>query len=248
MEFSVCTVRDIEEPLPDPLEEGLLFPIPTAERNTVVLEPCDGDRHLQLVVGEFAVHDLRHQRQVAHMEDVRADVTVTDARVIIACSKFAKGGGWVGLGVGGLAFAAVANGVSRVRAARKRKGRMLVGHVRYPWIVSVAAKQGGFMKGKSELRLRLHASGGDETSSLVLKVPRDTDVTSVAVNVARRAARYRLSAEPELSPEDRTSLEALVEAAGSSVAPGEIATYAFPSPQPVSIESALLAPSPVEAS
>lgn len=71
--------------------------------------------------------------------DVQIRLLVTDARVIIYCDKWTKSGGWIGFGAGGMAVALAANAVSKARASSRRKGKLLVGHVRYHSELPIAA-------------------------------------------------------------------------------------------------------------
>lgn len=65
-------------------------------------------------------------------------VAVTNKRVVWACTGFDKGGGWVGFGVVGLTVATTANVMSKRAAKRRSEGRVLAGHARFEWLVSVA--------------------------------------------------------------------------------------------------------------
>ena len=110
---------------------------------------------------------------------------VTDSRVALACEMYDKGGGWVGFGAGGLLVAVTANAVSKARAASRSRGKVLVGHVRYPWLKSVGAStQSGF--GTSEA-IRLEYSdklpGGPVTELVERPCPR----TSTRLCLLRRS-------------------------------------------------------------
>lgn len=148
--------------------------------------------------------------------DLHFSVVITDCRVVVYCEKFVKGGGWRGFGVGGLAFAAVANVVSHARAAARRKGKVLVAQVRYPWLQQVGApadKRGR----RQRLRLVVDAGAGDERRMLALDLGlrERAEPGSYAALVAMHAADDRLGVA-NLEVADRQSCR--------SIAAGELAS------------------------
>jgi hypothetical protein len=147
--------------------------------------------------------------------DLKFNVVITDARVIVYCEKWSKGGGWTGLGLGGVAIALTANAVSKARAAARRRGRLLVGHVRYPWLGAVGGHPKVDWKTNEYLRLFVmtHAKPPDGPAglSIELKLPKEVDSLEVAAEIARRSARWRLD-HTEVKPEHREAIEALTQA------------------------------------
>ena len=91
---------------------------------------------------------------------VRIDFFITDARLAVACSKYDKGGGWVG----GAAAMIVFNAVSKARAAIRSHGKMLAGQVRYPWLRWVAStpKTGFTSDERLDPALRRRRRHGDD--------------------------------------------------------------------------------------
>lgn len=81
---------------------------------------------------------------------------------------------------------------SRVVFSSGRRGtRLVVGHVRYDWLVAVGGREGGPFRG-NELRLDLqHASG--EYAVVTLSFDRSIDVHEVAQDIIRRAALHWLT-------------------------------------------------------
>lgn len=189
--FTILAVRTGEEP------ESELYPDPSDLLDTVEAEDGDGDEpELHEAIG-LAVLSLAGSRptKLAQLKDISATCVVTDSRVTVACSKYDKGGGWHSFGLGGLAIAATANAVSKARAKRRRRGRMLVGHVRYDWLGQIEAKDRRGFGGKNTLGLFMGDPTSPEAELVVLSVTlgkRET-ATEVAGEIARRAARYQAS-------------------------------------------------------
>ena len=229
----------LEVPAPgavaDVTEQGLIFPIPGTQKNTVVFEPRDGDSIQSLTAKalEFKVGN----RTMLRVRKVRIDFFITDARLAVACSKFDKGGGWVG----GATAMVVFNTVSKARAKLRSRGKMLAGQVRYPWLRWVASTpKTGF---SSEETLILHCVAEDGTAmTLTLTLPKNVEASRVAAEIADRAARYRLSSE-ELDAEARAGIEAHLGSQSRVAAGGEKTVFEMATPRPVSEHSARIAPS-----
>ena len=199
MRYTICTVRPSA---PRSADDGLLFPVPGAPADSVGLEPRDGTNIRQLYAREIAVSPGAAGLPIIRADDVRARVYVTDCRVAVACTNYDKGGGWIG---GPIAL--TLNLASRVRAARRRRGTTLVGHVRYPWVRGVYARHGGRWRG-SEL-LRLVVEGDSDVLHLDLVLPRGADATAIAADVIRRAAQFRLDHDEHATDDQRAELEGL---------------------------------------
>ena len=129
MTFDVLCVRGVGEAGDETMFPGL------DGGGKVNQELLDGDSAQQLVARAIAVRDVGggKARTVVEVREIRAEVVITDARVILLCSKYDKGGGWVGTP----GTALMLNAVSKLRAARRSRGTALVGHIRYPWLISV---------------------------------------------------------------------------------------------------------------
>lgn len=240
----MLNVVEIPDPgaITDPVELGLLLPIPATGTNTIVMEDRDGSGVQRLTAS--AVEFTAAGRTAFKDRKVKIDLFVTDARFALACSKYDKGGGWSFWGGGGaLAMDVAFNAVSKARAKFRSRGKMLVGQVRYPWIrrVGSAPKKNW----ASDEKLVLETSAGrNGAMRLMLTLPKNIDSGQVAVEIVRRAARYRLASEP-LDAEVCATLERLSNAEAESASVADQRGFRFfemPAAALVSEESARLAP------
>jgi hypothetical protein len=219
----------------DVLESGLLLPVPGAQKNTILMEDRDGTNVQRLTAS--AVVCQVGGRTVIKDRKIKIDLFLTDARFALACSKYDKGGGWVG----GAGVMIVANSVSKARAAIRSKGKMLVGQVRYPWIqrVGCSPKTGW----ASEEKLIFHETTKGGATTLTLTLPKDVDSSLVAAEVTGRLARYRLANE-ELDASTREQLERLASAEPSDAIPSDDKEryFTIPAPRFVDEESARIIP------
>ena len=235
----VAVIDILEVPAPgevaDVAEQGLIFPIPGAQKNTVVFEPRDGEA-IQSLTAKELVFKVGN-RTMLRVRKVRINFFITDARLAVACSKYDKGGGWVG----GATAMVVFNSVSKARAKLRSRGKMLAGQVRYPWLRWVASTpKTGF---SSEETLILHSVAENGTPmTLTLTLPKNIEASRVAAEIADRAARYRLSSE-ELDAEARAEIEAHLGGQSRVAAGGEKTVFEMAAPRPVSEHSARIAPS-----
>lgn len=225
MGYAIFAVRTADE------DDGRLFPVIGDDQSPVELEPLDGS--VDRVVSEgFEVSELvaggwKHLMKL----ESKADILVTDARFVVACTKFTKGGGWVGFGAG--AFVALAaNGVSKARAANRRRGKMLVGQVRYAWLRSVGYMPRRGWGSKEELRLGVKVkTESGETRDLFLDVslPKHVNSGELARAIVRRAAAYRLAHTGVDTEEERQALTELIDAARlPAPEAGKFAMYSMP--------------------
>lgn len=234
----VAVIDVLEMPAPgaveDIVEQGLIFPVPGAQKNTVVFEPRDGDSIQSLTAKalEFKVGN----RTMLRVRKVRIDIFITDARFALACSNYDKGGGWVG----GATAMVVFNTVSKARAALRSRGRMLAGQVRYPWLQwVVSSPKTGF---SSEETLILQCAAENGTSmTLTLTLPKNIEAARVAAEIADRAARYRLASE-EFDAEARARIEAHLDSQSRVVPGSEKQVFEMAASRPVSDHSARIAP------
>ena len=189
MTFSVLAVRTGEE------AESELYPEPSDLSDTVEGEAGDGTQpSLHEAIGLALVSFASGRpKQVAQFTDLSATCVVTDCRVTVACSKYDKGSKRTGFGVSSMAIAVTANAVSKARAKRRSKGRMLVGHVRHQWLGQIEATDRSGLFGKNRLDLFLGDPTTTEAELLVLSVilGKRESASSMAADIARRAARYK---------------------------------------------------------
>jgi hypothetical protein len=189
--------------LKDP-EDGVMYPRAGRAKNSIELEPADGNVD---VVHASAVKVSRKAAGSDRWEvllktgDVKVSVYLTDCRVAFACTKYVKGGGWVG----GNPVVLIFNLFSHIRASIRRSGKVLVGQVRYPWVALVGAttKQGWTTSEKIRLVAKDAATGAHLDVELTL--PKNTSADRVAASIAARCARYRLATETSVSDDERAT-------------------------------------------
>jgi hypothetical protein len=203
MSFSVLAVRTGEEP------PTTLYPDPGDTADSVELEDGDGEQpdvYSANAIGVVAFSGS-HARPTAKFTDITAMVFLTDSRLAVACSKYDKGGGWHSWSPSGLAVAVAANAVSKARAKRRRRGKMLLGQVRYEWLGQIDAKDRRGWGSSSSLRLLFDDPTG-AAGLLLLNVTLDKHelATVIATDVARRAAVFNATHAPD--GKSRDGLEA----------------------------------------
>jgi hypothetical protein len=218
----------------DVTEQGLIFPVPGAQKNTVAFESRDGDSIQSLTANalEFKVGN----RTMLRVRKVRIDFFITDARLAVACSKYDKGGGWVG----GATTMVVFNAASKARAKLRSRGKMLAGQVRYPWLRWVASTPKTGFTSEETLILQCGAENGTPMT-LTLTLPKNIEASRVAAEIADRTARYRLSSE-ELDADSRAGIEAHLGSQARVAAGGENSVFEMAAALPVSEDSARIAP------
>ena len=242
-------VRELHESELDPGEHGLMVPLPGDERDAVVLEDRDGANVTTLRCKAMKMHTDGEKKPFMRISDISAQLYVTDCRLAFACSKFDKGGGWVG----GPTAMIVFNAGSKLLAARRRHGKMLVGHIRYPWIQSVYAQNHVTMRHAEMLRIVVKLPGDASWTKVEFELPKDLDATALGAEIIRRSARFRLSHEPELGDEERAHFAELANLDGLvwDRESGKLAGHTFKTHWPVSEKSGRIgsaaAPRAVEA-
>jgi len=195
-------VRQVVEGV-DPAEYGLFCPVPSAtEPDAVALEERDGTQLLRSEFNSLQITTDDAKRPMADIDDIRGSIIVTDARVAFACSKYDKGGSWV----------SAAGVASKALAAHRRQGKMMVSHVRYPWLAGVYGQNRSGFGGAETLRLVIKlAAATDSTVKVNVRLPKSADAVALASEIVRRAARFRLAHERELDDprraEHRSALE-----------------------------------------
>ncbi len=203
--YTLLTLRTGEE------DDGRFYPV-LGDNPLIEREPSDGARQDQLTAVNLTAKVVGGSKNIAAARKIKADVLITEARVAVACEKYDKGGGWVGFGLGGIAVSLTANAVSKSRARRRSRGKVLVGQVRFSWLIWSGYTSHPLMRAQT-LRLVLVVPGDRGPTSLLLDIglPMSVDVAGLSLSIAQQAARYQLqhNAGPESG---RSSLVALVEA------------------------------------
>ena len=231
MGFSLVAIRDGTD------TDGRIWPVMATEPGDMLIEreDLDGDKIVTLPVTAAAVHEVTGAglRQLVDVSNISGSLYITGQRVAFACAKFDKGGGRAGLGGAGLAIALTANAVSMVRAAARRRGRIMAAQLRYPWLKSVSAHPQGRRRDSEQLRLGFATKGSDaEWRPYVWDVtlpPRTVSSMDAAREIICRAAAFRLAHWPVLLAEQQAELAELAHADPlEQPRPGKFAGYAMP--------------------
>lgn len=229
MSYTLLTIRAGSD-----TEDDVMYPLLSDADQTcpIALGSSDGEPSIYRAndVLLYRIEEGKKRQSLLELGDRPITVVVTDSRIAIYCEKYDKGGGFIGFGVGA-AVALAANVASRALAARRRKGKALVGHVRYRWLSHVgAASKAGLL---SRDKVRILVREGNQSAhpgahlELLLLFKRGIDPHEIAAEIARRAAQARLL-ETDLSDEHRSEFELLAEASKLANKPKEYATHAMP--------------------
>lgn len=153
-----------------------------------------------------------------------ANVLVTDRRTAFVCKKYDTGSSWGGFGVAGVAFALAATGVSKARAAKRRKGKVAVGQVRHEWAENVLYQTMSLRR--MHIGTFIYLTCKDQRGFLRLALKMSAE-ESWAAWLAQVIAYHRLHASPsthEVPDDERASLAQLLQSPSpeikSSGAPG----------------------------
>ena len=239
MPYTILTIVEGDE------GDGLLYPR-LADDDSVLREEGDGRRAdrfrgtnltARLLLGPDRFKNLAESRKV------KADVIVTMSRVAVSCAKFDKGGGWVPLG--GIASGVVALGLnagSKLRAAKRSRNKVLVGHVRYPWLAYVGRWSNAVLRAQT-LRLGVVVSlpnNGSGSLLLDIGLPMSVNIDALALSIAQQAAFYHLHYSPLPDEARRVMLALTTTPPPMQVDPkGGFSGYRIPWCLPVSTESAV---------
>jgi hypothetical protein len=171
-------------------------------------------------------------RTVRETKDLSFQVWITASRIVFYCKKFEKGGGWVGWGLGGLAVAVVANSVSHAIAANRRKGKALVGNLRYPWISSVMFSPRTGFGTENDVRIAF-VDGTDDSRpdcDITFTIERHNDANRVARHLVDRVIAYRYASGEEMDADEQRRFEELrTSGLASAPAKGQLTSYKIPS-------------------
>ena len=221
--LAVCQNGDENFPLFPALNDELL----------VVGEELDGGFGETIQVSKVIVRRKigNSFTTVTETKDLSFQVWVTASRVIFYCKKFEKGGGWMGWGVGGLAVAIVANSVSHAIAASRRKGKALVGSVRYPWVSSVMFAPRNGMGTENQVRL-VYVDGTEDSRpecDITFYIERHRDANLLARHIVDRVIASRYASGEEMEPEELAAFERLrISGLAAPPAKGYLSSYKVP--------------------
>jgi len=204
MSFNVLTIRSGLS-----AGDGALYPMlsDTSSSQVIALEEYDGSNVSKLVATAVQVCEVREGglKTLLRLREVKIDVYITDGRLALACEKYDKGGSWVGFGGAGALVALTANAVSKARAAGRSRGKVLVGHIRYPWLKSVGATSKTGVGSNEAIRLEYAEKlpNAMVRKIIELTLPKNIDATLVAEEIARRAVAFRLANYPSMRHDER---------------------------------------------
>jgi|HubBroStandDraft_6_1064221.scaffolds.fasta_scaffold08288_6 hypothetical protein len=228
MTFTILTVVAEDSPAHP------FVPVPGDSPDTVELEPSDGN-YIVAAANYLTVRTTEPSRsspnsRIMRVPDIKATVLITDQRVAVACSKFDKGSTWTPLG--GLASGAIAltgTAISKSRATKRRRGRMLVGQIRYPWLVNVGFTEKTGFGSQELLRLGIVNPDPNEANGLILDIDlsRGQSAREIARDIVRRAARYRLDNDSSMPSEEQRLTEALLDPPQLERIKNKFASYFF---------------------
>jgi len=128
-------------------------------------------------------------KQIIQSLSIKLEFYVTDSRVVLRCEKYDKGSSWSG----GLAALAL-DAASSIAAAARRKGKVMLGHIRYEWIRAISYSQGQI------IITYIDTERNNWTLSLLFK--RATDTEFIAHEILRRTCAYRLAMTDERDEKD----------------------------------------------
>ncbi len=179
----------------------------------VGLTPADGRPRMFTATGieilESGPEGLRTALDVP--SGMEFHVLLTDCRLILYCAKYDKGSTWIGLGAAGVVFALGATAVSAARAAHRRKGKLLAGHVRYQWVSWVLAKRKGG-RGTGQM-IRLAVSRPDDLggSPFVIQFSPNKmhDCAEIAADIVQRISKFRLGFDQEFTAKELADFQSL---------------------------------------
>jgi hypothetical protein len=176
----------------------------------VRLEPADGTSLTRVRAQRLAVYQDTggNLQPLIAPADLALDVIITDARLIVASRTFDQGRTWGGFGPAGVVAAGALTVISKARAAQRRRGKTLAGHLRYPWISVIAVS---LRPGHETIRLQLTDDAGRRLI-LELGFPPLTNVAQLAHHLTYRVAYHRLMTHGALSPDERAGLEHVLRA------------------------------------
>lgn len=227
MSYDILAVRDVDAPA------DARYPTPGELPDSVALDRADEPTGRAIVVPELAVSEVPPgglPRRLLRVRDVKATVLPTASRLVVACSKYEKGGGWTPWTPAALPVTLAANAISKRAAAKRRSGKMLVGHVPYPWMLSVGVRPRETRIGRDCLRIGTVDHSQQTYRGLLLDItlPRQEDAAALACELAVKVARYRLAhQDDELDEADRERLEGLRQPPPLQLEPKQFSSYFF---------------------
>lgn len=184
------------------------YPEINEDATGVVFTTADGDSPQHLRATAIRVYDLDKPGKLkkrAWVEDVTIDCTITAQRFAFSCVKYDKGGGWYGGGAAILLDAA-----SKIRAAVRRRGKCLVGHIPFSTVMQVGyMSQRRLLFSSEQVRFIVceNIEGTDFRIMVDFQLQKGLSAQFVAHDLAQRIAALRLAQHPALDATAREELE-----------------------------------------
>jgi tetratricopeptide (TPR) repeat protein len=204
MPFSILAIRSSDD------TDGAVWPVLANEPGGIMVEPEALDGNNLGTVQVTAVTLAADGKRLIRLDGINAELYVTDSRVVFACQNFDKGSRYIGTGLGaGVALAAT--GISKAAAARRQRGKILAGQLRYQWCkyVGATAKR-GYLGSDLYLGFVTRGSEGLQEYQLIVKLgPAAPSALDVATDIIRRAARHTLAYWPPEDVSQRETFERL---------------------------------------
>lgn len=198
--FSILTVRAFGQEY----QENPLYPqLSDDEEQILAAEPGDGSSVASFSGSYAFVYNMPRRARNKVAETVGPLLGfVSDCRVALSSEKLTGDSSWHGVEPGGV-VAADAGAVSAASARSRIQGKVMVGHLRYEWISKIWASYGK--------HLSLEYVSNDVPRALEIQVIGGISV-SMAQDITRRVAAFRLKENPELPDEQRAVLDGLRQA------------------------------------
>src|SRR5262249_38880942 len=137
--------------------------------------------------------------EVAGLKDLDISCYFTESRMAFVCTKFATGSTYFPFTGAGIAIAVAATVASKMRAAATARGKAIIGHLRYAWLV-------GIMHGSGEATLRFGYHAPNLHFADLCFDAAQVDAGALARDVARLIATYRLA---DIAPRGSDDIHAL---------------------------------------
>lgn len=229
MSFNLLAVREVGA------DEDQFYPAPGEQADSVRLRADDGEPSAPLPVNDITIREILpgvSPTRVLRVRDISAKLWTTDSRIVLACSRYDKGGGWRSWSAAAIPVTLAANTVSKVRASRRRAGKMLVGHVPYRSLTSVGCKPRSTPLGHDVLRFGTVDPTLGTFRGLLLDVelPRQHSATEVARQITEFVAGRRLDSGEDLDDGAREQLTGLRQPGPLPATPKEFTSYFLGNP------------------
>ena len=183
--------------------EGL-FPLLSSNYD-VTREPLDGTLATSLDVFQASVTRMVDGtfKQQVNLSDLKLDVSFTESRLILYCRKWSKGGFIGSTDPIGLIVAATTAAVSATRAANRRKGTALAGHLHWDAVRAIGWRPRTMWDTNAISIAYLDRTGGEEQRCrILLEFKRGVDAQAVARQILDRVIAYRFSSDEEFTADE----------------------------------------------